>query len=176
MRGWEGDGPAKFKYDILLQRLDASGGPRITAGSDGKQFYLIDHTTKKVHVGLSTRVFGSYGRTVTDFPVTEFIRPNRFTEALPTGRVDFRGTRDVKGHRCYEVYTPHETRPDEALWFISTTDFLPRRVDRSRVRPNGDVVGQQIFLGDLSINPQTDRDPFELVVPDGYEKMEEPAP
>jgi thiol-disulfide isomerase/thioredoxin len=57
----------------------------------------------------------------------------------------------------------------ESIWYFSTTDFLPRRVDRIGKDDAGEIMGTALTLKNVQVDPKFTRDPFALVVPEGFE-------
>lgn len=176
--GWKDKDPEKFRYDITILPMEASGGSKITIGSDGTVFYVIDHDQKKVYSGLSFNVFGGFTNAYASFPITELVRAKPFEFEINSGGVSLVGGKKVGTEDCYEIDVKYGAKvtQDLALWFISKKDYLPRRLDKVNIRGDGKRLGRQVMLSDIVINPPLPADAFALKIPAGYQKLEQPAP
>lgn len=165
-------GPAKFKYDIALTYPDASGESRITIGSDGRVFYLLNHDEKKAYEGFDHRVFGVYAGAMETFPVDELIRPVPYDNLLVSGTLELRGVKQVRNEDCYEVFARFgQAKSNESLWFFSKKTFQLLRVDIASQRTSEVRLGRQVMISDMILNPKFDHDPFAFQLPPGYEKV-----
>ena len=184
--GWKDRRPAKFKYDIQVMALDSSGGKRITLGCDGESHYLVDHDAKKVYVGKSIAVFGSYENAYASFPIIDLVRPQPLENELVSGTAALKGVSKVGDEDCYELQIDYTNVPanarvpppteDKALWFISAKSFLVRRLDKVSERPSNQRLGRQVMLTDFVLDPKFADDPFALKVPEGFTRVDQPAP
>ncbi len=169
----------RFRCEVELQKAGSEEKLDYKAGCDGKDYYLIDPRTKKAHYDLDPVVLGSDGRNIQRALLAEFTAKEPLKDELESSGAELRGIVEVGGEKCYEVFVPlSSSSPKSVTWAISVKDYLPRRAarvyaNRRSEGPDGLIT---TTLTNLKPNPKLDRDPFKLVVPDGYEKTDDFAP
>ena len=80
---------------------------------------------------------------------------------------------------CIEVLIEYKQAPQKAVWFFSTKDGLPRRVDRfipGGREPDAKGTWTQLHVTKLEPGAKIDAEVFKLKVPEGFEKTDDPAP
>lgn len=147
-----------------------------TAGTDGETYYLIDPAEKIVYADIDPAVIGRTGQIARLLWMLEFVHPAPFSDELNAKAVELRGTTKVGDEECYEIHLAYSSANQEATWFFSTKDYLPRRVDRHRTSGSGEKSVSQLVLTDLMVDPKFTTDPFKLVVPQGFKKTDDFAP
>ena len=66
---------------------------------------------------------------------------------------------------------------NEADWYFSKKDSLPRRVDRYQPSESGgERTALILTLSQVTPNPSFVQDPFKVVVPEGFKKTDDFAP
>lgn len=175
--GWAYNAVEKFRVQMKVLRPPATEPVEVIAGSDGQVVYLVDHAKKKVFADLDPAVLGAQAAPVRVTMIDDFLNPNAFADELKSEKIDLAGPTQVNGEDCHEVHCKAKADSEsETVWFISTKDHLPRRMDMIFPSRDGKQGGRRIILSDLAVNPKLDGDPFKLVVPEGYTKTDEFAP
>ncbi|MGD2111055.1 MAG: DUF2092 domain-containing protein, partial [Phycisphaerae bacterium] len=150
----------------------------VTAGSDGDVYFLVDPKTKMAHEDMDVAVLGTNARNIQRPVMGEFADAKPFHDILePDGdapTIELKGTTKIADHDCYEVLVKGKS-PPEFQWFISKTDFLPRKVVRT-YEQEGEKGTTELAISDLKINPKLDKDAFKVDVPPGFTKTDEFAP
>ncbi len=176
MSGWVSGTLEKFRCDVKVQRPQSSEVMEITAGSDGEDFYVVDHKAKKAYVDLDPEVIGSTGRPALLLRMLEFLHPTPFSDEINAGKQELTGSKKIGGEDCYEVRVVYAGGRAEAIWHFSKRDFLPRARHDIYTTPSGEKGGQQRILTDLVVDPKFDKDAFKLTTPKGYTKTDDFAP
>lgn len=171
-----GGGPEQGRYEAKLQLPGSSDESEVTVGSDGKTYFLIDFKAKKVYEDIDPAVVGTAGRAVRALAMGEYFHPEPYSDEIKGKKQELKGTTKVGDEDCYEVNVEYEQANVEATWFFSKKDFLPRRVDRRFQTPTGEKGGAQLIVTKLTLDPKLDKDPFKLVVPEGFTKIDDFAP
>lgn len=176
MDGWFENAPDKFLCDANVKQPGSSEVRTITAGSDTRTFYVIDHQAKVAYVDFVPRVFGSIGRSALNLQMSEFVHPNPFRDEINGRKQELRGSKKIGGENCYEVYVVYTDRLQQAIWYFSKKDFLPRGVIRRHPGPSGERLQEQWTLTDVVVDPEVGKDPFKFRLPAGYTKSNDPTP
>ena len=175
--GWANGAPKMFRYDIKIQKPGSSDITRITAGSDGEEYYVIDHATKTAYVDIDPAVLGSHGRVVRFFATVEFVAAKPFSDEINGKKAELKGTRSIGGEDCYEVHVVYANDRQEATWCFSKKDFLPRcRMDRFNRTDGQEPITREKTLTQLVADPKFDGDSFKFRLPAGYTKTDDFAP
>jgi outer membrane lipoprotein-sorting protein len=170
--------PRRWLYEVKVTLPDSAETRTLTAGSDGDNFCLIDHDTKKMYVDIDPAVLGSSGNLLQAVLMLEFVHETPFADELKGDGQEFKGVVEVEGEDCYQVDVNYEGTgaSQVASWYFSTKDFLPRRVDRSiqgRAQGRRDT---RMVLRSLKLNPDLEKVSFIPKLPEGYEKIDDFAP
>lgn len=173
---WRGQLAEKFRVEARVKRPNSAEEKRITIGSDGDEFYVIDHANKKAYVDIDPAVIGATGRPATSLFVPEFLHLAPFNDELNGKKQELRGSKVIGGEDCYEVFVAYANDRQEALWHFGKKDFLPRARLDTYSTPNGERAGMQRIITDLVIDPKIDESIFKFKLPAGYEKIDDFAP
>ena len=176
MDGWFESAPDKFVCEANIKQPGSSEVRAITAGSDTRTFYVIDHQAKVAYVDVFPQVIGTIGRPVLSLRMVEFLHPNPFRDEINGREQQLRGSKKIGGEDCYEVYVVYSNRLQQAIWYISKKDYLPRSVIRRQPGPSGERLEEQWTLTDVVVDPQAGKEPFKLRLPAGYTRTNDPAP
>lgn len=176
MDGWFESAPDKFLCEANVKQPGSSEARTITAGSDTRTFYVIDHQTKMGYVDVFPQVIGSIGRPALSLRMVEFVHPNPFRDEINGREQQLRGSKKIGGEDCYEVYVVYSNRLLQAIWYFSKKDFLPRSVIRTRSASAGQRLEEQWTLTDIVVDPEVGKDPFKLRLPAGYTRRNDPTP
>jgi len=176
LKGRGAGGAAQYRYEVKLEKPGSNDVNDVTVGSDGKTYFLIDAKAKKVYEGIDPAVVGTAGRAVQGLNMGEYLHPEPFSDEINGKKQELKGTTKVGDEDCYEVNVEYGQAGMEATWFFSKKDFLPRRVDRRVQAPTGVKGGTQLIVTKLTVDPKLDKDPFKLVVPEGFTKTDGFAP
>ncbi len=173
---WDGL-PLKFVIEGEHLPAGASEARRFTAGSDGNLYYLVDHGAKTAHEELELGVLGSFARPVNFSVVTEFHDPDALSEEIAGTAHELRASRQIGGADCYAVHVVYDSQgySSEATWYFSKKDFLPRRYHFSYELPDGEKGTFLFILSNLAVEPELDPEVFQLKLPEGYSKTDQPA-
>ncbi len=176
MSGWSDGTPKNFRFEAKIRRPESSEVVQITVGSDGEDFYFVDHKAKKAYVDIDPEVMGTTGRPAMMLRVAEFLHPSPFSDEINAEAQELKGSKTIGGEDCYEVLVSYGGRGREAIWHFSKKDFLPRaRLDLFPT-PSGEKGGQQRTITDLVVDPQVDKDSFRFRLPKGYTRTDDFAP
>jgi hypothetical protein len=165
----------RFKCTITVEPSNSSEVREVTAGADGDVFFIIDTKTRTVHADIDPGVLGKDMWVVQFSVLREFALSNPFEDALKSGEFRLEEARRVDGEDCFAVWIKPSTDPP-ATWYFAKKDFLPRRVSYAAKNEKGEESVSEMTLGRLVIIPQPDKDPFAIVVPEGYKKTDDFAP
>jgi outer membrane lipoprotein-sorting protein len=176
LKDWGKSGPAQYRFEAKIERPGSSDVTEITVGSDGKSYFLINTKEKKVYEDIDQAVVGTAGRSVGLLTMAEYVHPEPFSDEIKGTRQELKGSTKVGDEDCYEIHVTYAEAGQEATWFFSKKDFLPRRVDRFRKMPTGEKGSSQLIVTKLTVDPKIDKDPFKLIVPEGFTKIDDFAP
>lgn len=176
LKGWNNGRAAQSRIEAKIERPDSSDVREVTVGSDGKTYFLIDAKEKKVYEDIDPAVIGSSGRGVGLLAMGEYVHPEPFSDEIKGTKQELKGSTKVGDEDCYEIHVTYTEGGQEATWYFSKKDFLPRRVDRFRQTPTGEKGSSQLIVTKLTVDPKLDKDPFKLVVPEGFTKIDDFAP
>ncbi len=168
--------PERFRYEAKFTVPDTTETKEVTTGSDGDITFLIDPSVKTVYADIDPAVVGSDGRLARRIAMIEYCHSTPFNDEINAEKVELRGMTKIGGENCYEIHVVYARAAGEAVWFFSEKDFLPRRVDRVRTNAQGQKASTQLTLTDVVVDPKFKRDPFKVVVPEGFTKTDEFAP
>ncbi len=176
LSGWENRGPAKYRYEVKVKQPGSDEITEYTAGCDGDNTYLIDPAKKIAYVDMDPAVLGSAARTVRAISVGKLVDPDGFADELKAEKIELKGTTTVDNVECFELHITYDGRGGEGTYAIAKSDFIPRRIIRLFQRPDGEKRGREVVLTNVKINPNVDKDPFALAVPEGFTKTDDFAP
>lgn len=168
--------PARYRCDVTTTEPHSGEVRRLTIGTDGAMFYLIDHDAKKVYAGPQPEVLGSTSRPAVALWLREFVHPTPFSDELNGDAQVLQKSRKIGDEDCYEIRIIYKDAIGEAVWWFSKRDFLPRGVQRFLTTPTGERAIQQWQITNLVVDPKLSDGAFELVIPPGYTKIAGPAP
>lgn len=177
LKGWANNRPEQFRYEAKVERPGSSDVSDITVGSDGKTYFLIDAKEKKVYEDIDPAVVGTAGQGVRRaLGMAEYVHPEPFSDEIKGAKQELKGSTKVGDEECYEIHVTYTEGGQEASWFFSKKDFLPRRVDRFFSTPTGEKGSSQLVVTKLTVDPKLDKDPFKLIVPEGFTRIDDFAP
>lgn len=158
------------KMFLKAKARKPGGEETITAkiGTDGATFFGIRPDEKKVTKGEGPWAFGD-ASVATSLLMREYIHPTPFTDEINADKAELQGVEDIAGHKCYKIYVQYAESLGESVWYFSTEDFLPRRVDRISRNDAGELMGTTLTLKDVKVDPDLAENPFALNVPEGFE-------
>lgn len=168
LSGWGIGTTQRFRYDIRAQRLGSKDTIDITVGGDGHQFFRADHNKKKVWLGRDRSILGASGRTTSPVNMKEYVHPIPFRDELTARSHTLLEPRTVAGEPCYSVKVVYERRTEEAIWYFSKNDFLPRGVKRITRSLGGERRTWEVLVSNLRVNPKFDAGAFTYEPPAGY--------
>jgi outer membrane lipoprotein-sorting protein len=170
---WVGDDDASNKFRIAGKgSMPNSAEPiEFDMGGDGETFFLIDPANKIAYEDIDPAVVGRAGRIGRTLVMREYTHPNPFSDELNGDKQELQGVVKVGDHDCYKIHVVYKNAAAEAIWYFSTKDFLPRRVER--IFGNG---GSDFIVTDLVVDPEITDDTFKLVLPEGFTKSDDFAP
>lgn len=175
LAGDKGDNPTRFMFEAEIRPPGSDDALKVKAGGDGSDFWVINEKEKKVHTDIDPDVLGRATVLLRFFTMREFTHPKPFSDEINGEKQELRGKTKIGGEECYEVHVTYQGMAQEAVWYFSTRDFLPRRVDRiSSSGQGGDRFESRLELTELAVDPSFVKDPFKLDMPEGYEKTDEP--
>ncbi len=169
--------PQKYLIDVTVTQPGSAETKRLTGGSDGDMFFVVDHQAKKAYEDIDPAVMGSAGRTLRAGMMIEFLHPAPFSDEINGKKQELTGSKTIGGEDCYEIHVVYAAaQASEATWYFSKKDFLPRgRTDVYKdVQGEGGTVEKMIT--NLVVDPKFDKDAFKLKLPAGYTKTDDFAP
>lgn len=168
LSGWGIGTTQSFRYDIRAQRLGSKNPINITVGGDGHQFFRANHNTKRAWRGSDRAVLGASGRTTSPVEMHEFVHPKPFRDELRARSHVLLEPRTIAGVPCYSVKIAYERRTEEAIWYFSKEDLLPRGVKRITKSLGGERRTWEVLVSKLTVNPTLKADAFTYEPPAGY--------
>lgn len=168
--------PVNFRYEAKFTVGESNETKEVTAGSDGDVTFLIDPSVKTVYADIDPAVVGTDGSIAGSIAMIEYCHPTPFNDEINAQKTELKGMTKIGDENCYEIHVIYSMAQQEATWYFSERDFLPRRVDRIRTNAGGQKASTQLTLTDVVVDPKFKRDPFKLVVPEGFTKTDEFAP
>jgi len=176
MTDWDGEKPEKFLFHIEARPAGSSEVAETVVGSDGKQFYVISKKTKTAYVGNDPSALGYYRMALRYFPMYEFVIPNPFQDEINAPKLDYLGVEKVEDVECVGVSVEYANQAQKALWYFGNKDWLPRRVKRHMIDPEGASLNRQTTVTDIVVDPKLEEDAFAFKLPEGFTKVEGSAP
>ncbi len=166
--------PEKFIVEGEVVPPGATAAIPVSGGSDGDLFYAIDHGAKTVHADFEYGVMGVTGEAFYRGVVGEFYYPEPFSDEIKAAQHELLEDRKLDGEDCTEVRVVYSTEaPAESIWCFAKGDFLARRVHRV-FEIRGEKGGMVSTISDLVVDPKLDPGAFEVKVPEGYTRTDEP--
>lgn len=177
MAGYVQGRAEKFAVDATATGPDSKEPRRISGGSDGDKYYVIDHQAKKAYEDMDVQVLGSFGSTLAVNLMIEFVAEKPFTDEINGQSQELKGSKAIGGEDCYVIRVVYaDSRAPAATWLISKKDFLPRgRIDEFTTQ-DGQELRQAKLLSKLVVDPKLEKDTFALKLPEGYTKTDDFAP
>lgn len=175
--GATSDGQFKnFRFEAKVTAAEGDDGPRlITTGSDGENFYVIDHKNKKVYEDIDPGVMGRTGRPARNLGMLELVHSKPFTDEINGESHELKESVMIGDQDCYQIKVTYANNAGESIWFFAKKDYLPRGV--TRVWRRGDQKStRELRLTNLIVDPPISEDAFKLQVPAGFEKIDDFAP
>lgn len=168
--------PEKFYVHVKMTPPGAEQPVELTGGGDGDMFFLIDHTGKKAYEDMDPNVMGTQGNTLQAFGMREFVHSRPFDDELGAETVEYQGVESVRGEECHKVYVDYGPGRGQSTWLFAKSDYLPRRrVQHFTVPEQGDGTFA-IEITKLEVDPEVDSSIFRMVLPEGYEQIDDFAP
>lgn len=164
-KGTSGGFAARYRADAEFTAPGMTEPMRISGGTDGDKWFLINHQDKTVGSDFGTGFMGQMAQPLFGAAVAEFFVENPFTAEAEAFTAELQGTESIGGEVCYKIYIKYdEERPETSTWYISKKDFLPR----SRFSPRQDGSAIQYILTNIKPDPKLAADAFKFKTPEGY--------
>jgi hypothetical protein len=165
----------RFRCEVKLTPPNAEETLTFTAGADGDLYYLVDPEKKTVYADMDDAVMGSQQRNIQRVLLPDFVAEKPLEAHLAAENVQLAETVEVGGEACHQVRVI-QSEEREVVWFISTSDYLPRRVDRVYRNPERGEGMTRLVITELKASPTPDTALFKLSVPAGYARTDDFAP
>jgi len=170
--GLEGRQPQKMLADIAIKMPGSSEVQKYTGGSDGENYFVIDHGEKKAYVDIDPAVLGTrFGRAYQMGLMIEFVFATPFTDEINAKSKELKGDKTVGGVECVEIDVVYQNNL-KATWCFGKKDYLPRK--RIDTVPGGG--GMEKTLTNLVVDPKITDATFAFKLPDGYTLVDDFAP
>ena len=169
------DKPQVFLIVLAAQAPRSSEKREYTAGFDGTTYFMIDTKRSLVYVGTNGTAMGQGGRVAQALAMIEFTHSTPFTDELTGQKALLMGTKTIGGEECHHVLVVYKNG-QEAEWYFSKKDNLPRRVERIVKNSAGETAKRIRTITNLVVDPQLPEDTFKVKVPEGFKKTDEFAP
>ncbi len=164
------------KLRIQGKLKPGEGETELTLGCGDGKYFAVDPKNKKVHVDITVNVWGAAARSLAGVAMREFCHPTPFSDELNGDVIELREKTKVGDEECDVIHIIYRDAQGEATWYFSTKDHLPRRVDRVIPIQGSAKETLTVELTGLTEDAKMPDDAFTPVVPEGYEKTEEPLP
>jgi outer membrane lipoprotein-sorting protein len=175
--GYKNNRPEKVRFEAKVTPPDGGPARNVIMGNDGDEYFVLDAEKKLAYVDIDPAVTGSSGRMVGRLTMLEYVHETPFSDEINGKEKVLKGSEKVGSEECYHVHVKYDQEGQEADWYFSKKDFLPRRVDRKFIsRDGGEPGGQQLIVTSLTVDPKSDKDPFKFELPEGYTKSDDFAP
>lgn len=174
--GWNGETPNKFRYEVKTWPGGGGEPATVIVGYDGEQYWALNMRDKKAFTGETIESIGAYQLLVSFFPIHEFVLPAPFGDEIIANRQEYMGTATVEGELCDQVHVAYRSGAQEATWYFSVKDHLPRRVDRRLSDPAGAIVTRGSVITEVVADPELSDDTFTLIIPESFVKMDGAVP
>ena len=170
------EGFRHFFFDVTLQPADGGSTRRLTTGGNGEMFFLIDWHNHSAYEDMDIQVIGADGRREPAITMIESIHPPPFIQEIAGERDQLLDTVLGGMQACTVMHFVAGVYGQEATWYFSKKDFLPRRVRRSFPIQPGKRAYRDYVITDLEVDPAFDELLFKLALPKGFKKKDEFAP
>lgn len=176
LHGYKNGRPEKVRFEAKVNPPDGKEAREITMGNDGNEYFVIDSSKKIAYVDIDPAVTGSAGRMVGSLTMLEYVHDTPFSDEINGKEKVLKGSEKVGSEDCYHIYVKYAQEGQEADWYFSKKDFLPRRVDRKIQSQGGEPGVRQLIVTALTVAPKHEKDPFKFELPEGYTKSDDFAP
>ncbi len=177
LHGYKNGRPEKVRYEVKMTPPGSSETKDIIMGNDGNEYFLMVPSMKIAYVDIDPAVVGGSGRMVGGLTMMEYVHDEPFSDEIKGKKKELKGSEKVGNEDTYHIYVEYAQEGQEADWYFSKKDFLPRRVDRKFApRGGGEAGGRQLIVTSLTVAPKSEKDPFKFELPEGYTKSEDFAP
>lgn len=165
-----------YRFDAAIHRENSEEVQKFTVGSNGEEYFLVDHQTKKVRVDIDPAVIGTDGRAAQAIGMIEFVHPTPFGDEIRAESCEMKETAVIGGEPCQAIHVVYAGGVrQQATWYFSKKDFLPRRVHRIIDQRERQISTRQT-VSDLVVGPKIDMKELAPFVPEGFTKTDEFAP
>lgn len=134
---------------------------------------LIEHAIAANNLDQKSwgEIIGHFGRAGASTILWEFLIENPFADALKTGLLEYQGTIPVGGELCHIIYheefDPVTKRKRMKQWYISESDFLPRKME-SLTNRDGRIGVLALSLTDIRLANKLKPEIFVITTPEDY--------
>jgi hypothetical protein len=138
---------------------------------DGRRWCLFDRPAHTYMSSDSAAGLGEQGEILLGLVLADLVESEAFagwSERAPSSPTTF------AGEPCETLVTRATARGAEATWWLGAADLLPRRVDRRSELAGAETQVERLTLTGLVRDPSFLRDPFEIVLPEGWTRVEPP--
>jgi len=166
LSGWAGNDAEKSRCEAKVSIPRSSDVHDVVVGNNGKMLFVIDNRAKTVQQNVSELRMSWVPRTAWGLRVLEFVHPTPFSDEINAKNHVLKGSTKIGDEDCYEISLDYNTTPPQSVvWVVSKKDFLPRAVERF-------TAGGSLkwTISNVVVDPKLEKDPFVLVVPEGYTK------
>lgn len=166
--------PKLFVAEAKATIPGAPGPVELRAGSDGKEFYIINPFQKQIHHDLEPSVMGRMGNSIRQGMFVEFNYLAPFNDEINAPSVELLGSKVIGGVDCWEIRLRfNDTQEGRTTWYMGKQDLLPRaRLDE--FKQNGQEAGIWKEISKLELAPQMAADGYAIPKLEGYTLTNEP--
>ena len=174
--GYDAQGMAeKYLIEATVTLPGSSEKKKLTAGTDADMYFVVDHEAKKAYEDIDPAVMGNLGRNLLGGLMIEFVHPTPFADEINGKTQEITGSKMIGGEDCYEIHVVY-ANDQEATWYVSKKDFLPRARTDVRTLRDGRKGTMEKVITKLEVDPKVGDDTFKLKLPEGYTKTDDFAP
>lgn len=163
----------RFVCDVKLKMPGSQDWLEYPIGSNGDKYFRLDHAQKLLREDIDPLIMGTRARHAQRVLLRDFAAAEPMKNDLAAASITLRESESVAGEDCYVVFAATwPAQPYDTQWHISKKDFFPRRLQRIFKR-EAEGATTSITLNGLKVDPPSERDPFEAVLPAGYTKTDQ---
>jgi outer membrane lipoprotein-sorting protein len=175
--GFKNNSFEKARFEAKVTPPGSTEAKEVIMGTNGNEYYLIDPSKKIAYVDIDPAVLGGTGRMAGVLTMGEYVHDRPFSDEINAEKKEFKGSEKIGSEDTYHVWVNYGQQNQEADWYFSKKDFLPRRVDRKLAsQSGGEPRGSRLLVTSLTVAPKPEKDPFKFELPEGYTKSDDFAP
>lgn len=164
--------PKYFKVELDYQGSNPQSSKKLSGGSDGNEFYIIDHLEKTFKRDIESNLLGSNFNTILQGVVNSFVSIVPMNIEKTAKKKTLKGIKNIDGVNCYEIsFLFPQYGNYEIIWYFSIKSFLPKAKKTSYTMKNGKIAGFYSTISKMVINPKLSMESFKFSEPKEYKQI-----